>query len=75
MPRAGQSEEDDDAERYEDSEKQGGPCIQAPQHFAKQLHRTGWNEVAMPVIVSLESWLPKVLITQYSVLSRFHATM
>ena len=75
VPGAGCGEEDDDAEGDEDAEQQGGPRVEAPQHCAQELHFTGLNEVAMPIIRSLDSWLSSVLITQYSVLLRFQATM
>ena len=75
VPGPGRREQDDDAESEQDAEQQGGPGVEAPKHCAQKLHFTGLNEVARPIMRSLDSWLSSVLRTQKSVPLRFQATM
>ena len=64
VPGPGRGEQDDDAQGEQDAEQQGGPRVEAPKHCAQKLHFTGLNEVARPIMRSLDSWLSSVLSTQ-----------
>ena len=71
----GRGQQDDDAHGEQDAEQEGGPRVEPPQHCAQPAHFTGLHDVARPIMRSFESWLSRVLSTQYSVPRSFQATM